>query len=323
MSQSHFLKAAKRAIKIEIEAVEALHQRLGAEFELACRSILDTKGRVIVTGMGKSGHIGKKIAASLASTGTPAFFIHPGEAVHGDLGMVTDSDIIIAISNSGSNSEIIQILPSIKRRGIPIIAFTGNSTSPLAQHALVVLNTGVAQEACPLNLAPTASTTVTLVMGDALTVALLEARGFTAEDFALSHPGGRLGRTLLTRVEDIMQTNDALPLVQSGSNVAQALTEMTKKSLGMTGIVNRQGFLIGVYTDGDLRRTLSQTIQINDEIIDTHMTKAPKSIQAGALAATAVKFMQDHNINGLFVVDTEHRPVGAFNMLNVLHAGLG
>lgn len=322
MTFTQFIQAGKKAIEIELKAIAELEHRLDEKFGRACELIVQTSGKVIVTGMGKSGHIGKKIAASLASTGTPAFFVHPGEAIHGDLGMISANDLVIAISNSGSNSEIIQILPALKRRGVDIIALTGNLKSPLALHAKVTLDTSVAQEACPLDLAPTASTTVTLVMGDALVVALLHARGFTAEDFAMSHPGGKLGKTLLTHVEDIMQTGSNLPLVPQDATLDQALTEMTKKSLGMTGIVDDQGRLIGIYTDGDLRRSLLRNIQIQNERIETHMTKNPHSIESGALAATAVKFMEDKNINGLFVVDKEKRPVGAFNMLNVLHAGL-
>ena len=322
MTTYSFIQSGKKAIEIEIKAAQSLLERLRQEFHTACELILQTKGRVIVTGMGKSGHIGKKIAASLASTGTPAFFVHPGEAVHGDLGMIKSEDTIIAISNSGNNLEIVQILPLLKRLGTEIIAITGNLESPLAQHSTVALDASVTQEACPLDLAPTASTTVTLMLGDALVVALLDARGFTAEDFALSHPGGKLGRTLLTRVDDIMVSGDALPIVQSGVSLEAALLEMTQQSLGMTGIVNNQNQLIGIYTDGDLRRSLVNHVNIQNEVIDQHMTPNPRYIAEGTLAATAVKFMQDHNINGLFVLDREKRPVGAFNMLNVLHAGL-
>lgn len=322
MNSLDFIASGKKAIQIELDAINALFDRVGEPFAQACSLILNSPGRVVVTGMGKSGHVGKKIAASLASTGTPSFFVHPAEAIHGDLGMITPDDIVIGISNSGNNTEILQILPTLKRRGIKIIAMTGNLGSPLAEHAQVSLNIGVEQEACPLNLAPTASTTTTMVMGDALVVALLEARGFTPEEFAMSHPGGKLGRSLLIRVEDIMVSGDKLPIVQSGALLDDVLREMTQKALGMTGVVNESGQLIGIYTDGDLRRTLQKNINIPTAIVDEHMTVNPKSLESGILAATAVKFMQDNNINGLFVTDKNKKPVGAFNMLNVLHAGL-
>lgn len=322
MQTDNFIKSGKQAIEIELQAGAALNERIGVSFHHACELMLTTKGRVIVTGMGKSGHIGNKIAASLASTGTPAFFVHPAEAVHGDLGMIKSEDTVIAISNSGNNLEIVQILPVLKRLGTKIIAITGDLQSPLAQHADISLDASVSKEACPLDLAPTASTTVALLLGDALTVALLDARGFTAEDFAMSHPGGKLGRTLLIRVSDIMHKGEALPIVTSGVSLSVALEEMTRKSLGMTGIVDANGVLVGIFTDGDLRRSLTQPMNIQTERVDDHMTRKPKHLTEGELAASAIKFMQDNNINGLFVLDSNDRPVGAFNMLDLLNAGL-
>lgn len=322
MTQSSSIEIARRTIQIEQKALSALEARLDHTFDEAMSILLATKGRVIVTGMGKSGHIGKKIAASLASTGTPAFFVHPAEAIHGDLGMIAENDSVIAISYSGSSEEILQILPAIKRKGIPVIVMTGDQNSPLAKHSQVTLNIHVDQEACSLDLAPTSSTTVTLVLGDALTIALLEAKGFTAEDFALSHPGGKLGKKLLTRVEDIMAMSEELPIIQAGASLEATLKLITQKSLGMAGIVNSKQELIGVYTDGDLRRTLAKDVQFRDAIVDDHMTLQPKTISIGTLAATAAKFMQDHSINGLFVTNNHNQVVGAFNMMNLLNAGI-
>ena len=272
--------------------------------------------------MGKSGHIGNKIAATLASTGTPAFFVHPAEASHGDMGMITKEDVVLALSNSGSTAEIVTLLPLIKRLGIQLISMTGNPESPLAKAAEVNLDARVAQEACPLNLAPTSSTTVSLVIGDALAIALLEARGFTAEDFAFSHPGGALGRRLLLKVENVMHAGERLPLVSRGTSLRDALLEMTRKGLGMTVIVEADGKLAGIFTDGDLRRTLDKGIDVRDASIDQVMTLHGKTARAEMLAAEALKIMEDHKINALVVVDDEDKPVGALNMHDLLRAGV-
>ena len=320
--QANDIARAQETIDIELAGIHALRSRLDHNFCKAMEYLNNIQGRVIVTGMGKSGHIAKKIAASLASTGTHSFFVHPAEAIHGDLGMISDQDAVIAISYSGQSEEILQILPAIRRKGVPIIAITGNTDSPLAKFSQVCLSIHVDKEACPLNLAPTASTTVTLVLGDALTIALLNAKGFTAEDFALSHPGGKLGKKLLTLVDDIMVTKDQLPIIQSGTSLVETLSVMTEKSLGMAGIVNEQKQLIGIYTDGDLRRSLSKDLSFKESIVDDHMTKNPKTLQSGILAATALKFMQDQSINGLFIVDEQNTVVGAFNMMNLLNAGV-
>lgn len=317
-----FQAAGKRVANIESAASQALAERIDASFSNACELIMGCAGRVIVTGMGKSGHIGGKIAATFASTGTPAFFVHPGEASHGDLGMITGNDLVIAISNSGKTAELISILPLIKRKGAHLISMTGNPQSELAQLADVNLDISVAKEACPLNLAPTASTTVTLVMGDALAVALLEARGFTANDFALSHPGGSLGRKLLLKVADIMHMGDALPQVTSGTSIKDALLEMTRKGLGMTAIVNSAGGLMGIFTDGDLRRVLDRDLDVKSTLIDTVMSTRVKTVTQDTLAAAALKQMEDSAINGLLVVNEQQQPIGAFNMQDLLKAGV-
>lgn len=317
-----FAASARRVIEIEVQAAQALLQRIDIAFEKACRLILDCRGRVIVTGMGKSGHVGNKIAATLASTGTPAFFVHPAEARHGDLGMITGNDIVIAISNSGNTEEVVSILPVIKRKGTTLIAMTGDPKSTLAIQADVHLDVAVEKEACPLGLAPTASTTATLVMGDALAVALLEARGFTADDFALSHPGGSLGRKLLLLVENVMQTGARIPTVTADISISRALLEISSKGLGMTGIVNANGILIGVYTDGDLRRTLDQGIDIHHTLLQDVMSAQCKVTHPHVLAAEALALMEKSKINGLMVVDEERRPVGALNMHDLLRAGV-
>lgn len=323
MSQtSDLIQSAHRTIRLEIEAVEGLLAHIDADFVRACELILASDGRVIVLGMGKSGHIGNKIAATLASTGTPAFFVHPAEASHGDMGMITRQDIILALSNSGSTAEIVTLLPLIKRMGIPLISMTGNPESPLAQAAEVNLDARVAQEACPLNLAPTSSTTATLVLGDALAIALLEARGFTAEDFAFSHPGGSLGRRLLLKVEHVMHTGSALPRVARGTLLKDALMEMTRKGLGMTAILEADGRLAGIFTDGDLRRTLDRTIDVHSTRIEDVMTSHGKTARADMLAAEALKIMEDNSINSLIVVDDQDCPVGAFNLGDLLRAGV-
>lgn len=317
-----FKSAGKRVVDIEAEATTALLQRINDDFATACQLILQCKGRVIVTGMGKSGHIGNKIAATLASTGTPAFFVHPGEASHGDLGMITGDDAVIAISNSGNTDEVVTILPLIKRKGAALISMTGNPDSELARQADANLDVAVHQEACPLNLAPTASTTATLVMGDALAVALLEARGFTADDFALSHPGGSLGRRLLLLVENIMHSGDTLPAVPTGTLLSEALLEMSRKGLGMTCIIATDGSLAGLFTDGDLRRALDHDVNVKTTKIDEVMSKNCKTVTPHMLAVEALKLMEDNAINGVIVVDDNNKPVGALNMHDLLKAGV-
>ncbi|NHW02330.1 KpsF/GutQ family sugar-phosphate isomerase [Stutzerimonas degradans] len=323
MSQSsQLIDTAQRTIQLEIEAVEQLRSRIDERFVHACELILACKGRVVVVGMGKSGHIGRKIAATLASTGTPAFFVHPAEASHGDMGMITRDDVVLALSNSGTTSEIVTLLPLIKRLGLNLISMTGNPESVLAKAAVVNLDASVAVEACPLNLAPTSSTTVSLVLGDALAIALLEARGFTAEDFAFSHPGGALGRRLLLKVEHVMHTGERLPKVERGTSLRDALLEMTRKGLGMTVVVERDGRLAGIFTDGDLRRTLDKGIDVRQSLIDDVMTARGKTANANMLAAEALKIMEDHKINSLVVIDDAGLPVGALNMHDLLRAGV-
>ena len=324
MNAQDIMNSARRVIDIEAAAVAALAARIDTQFAAAAETLIACPGRVVVTGMGKSGHIAGKIAATLASTGTPAFFVHPGEASHGDLGMITAQDVVIALSYSGETGEILTILPLIKRLDVPLIAMTGNAESTLAQRADVHLDVAVELEACPLELAPTSSTTAALVMGDALAIALLEARHFTAEDFARSHPGGALGRRLLLTVGDIMHTGDELPRVSTDAPLREALLEMSAKGLGMTGVVDADGRLAGVFTDGDLRRTLDQDIDIKHAGIADHMTRSPKTVTADMLAAEAVRLLQAHRIGGgaLLVVDADNRPEGALNMQDLLRAGV-
>ncbi len=317
-----FITTGQQVIATEQAALETLKPFINQNFQQACQLILDCSSRVVVMGMGKSGHIGNKIAATLASTGTPAFFVHPAEASHGDLGMITPQDVIIAISNSGEAHEILSILPVIKRLHIKLISITANGQSSMAQFADVSLEIGKSVEACPLGLAPTSSTTATLVLGDALAVALLAARGFTAEDFALSHPGGALGRKLLLRVSDLMHTGDLLPVVQESTLIKDALLEISRKGLGMTAVVNAQGQLTGIYTDGDLRRTLDLELNIRTTPIVQVMTKNPKTILPQLLAAEAVALMEEKKINGVIVVDEHLHPVGALNMHDLLKAGV-
>ncbi|WP_058970127.1 KpsF/GutQ family sugar-phosphate isomerase [Pseudomonas syringae] len=319
---SDLIQSAQRTIRLEIEAIQGLLERLDGDFVRACEMILASKGRVVVVGMGKSGHVGKKIAATLASTGTTSFFVHPAEASHGDMGMITRDDIILALSNSGSTNEIVTLLPLIKRLGIRMISLTGDTESILARAADINLNAHVVHEACPLNLAPTSSTTAALVMGDALAVALLDARGFTAEDFAFSHPGGALGRRLLLKVENVMHSGDALPSVQRGTLLRDALLEMTRKGLGMTAILEADGTLAGIFTDGDLRRTLDRPVDIRQTTIDEVMTLHGKTAHADMLAAQALKIMEDNKISALVVVDQNDKPVGAFNLQDLLRAGV-
>ena len=317
-----FKKLGQQVVDLENQAVAILSTRIDQAFCDAGELILKCNGRVVVVGMGKSGHIGGKIAATLASTGTPAFFVHPGEASHGDLGMITANDTVLAISNSGETAEILTILPLIKRMEVKLIAFTGNMNSTLAKQADVTINVGVDKEACPLNLAPTSSTTVTLVMGDALAVALLESRGFTEEDFARSHPGGALGKRLLLFVKDIMHSGDAVPLVLESAKLTDALLEMTGKGLGMTAVVNEKQELAGLFTDGDLRRVLNQRQDITNIDIRDVMTRNPVTCRADMLAAEAVAIMESRKINGLVALDDTNRVVGALNMLDLLAAGV-
>lgn len=317
-----FLASARRTITIEKQAVSSLLEKLDEGFSKACQLALACTGRVVVTGMGKSGHIGSKIAATLASTGTPSFFVHPGEASHGDLGMITRGDVVLALSNSGNTSEVVTLLPLLKRLAVPLISMTGNPQSALALAADTHLYAGVEEEACPLGLAPTSSTTVALVMGDALAVALLEARGFSAEDFAFSHPGGALGRRLLLKVEDIMHTGDRIPLTSPSTLLPGALLEMSGKGLGMTCIVTPDGKLEGVFTDGDLRRVFDRGLDVRNLPIRQLMTSPCKSVTPGMLAAEALRIMEEKKINSLPVVDDENLVVGALNMHDLLRAGV-
>ncbi|MDM7856850.1 KpsF/GutQ family sugar-phosphate isomerase [Thiopseudomonas acetoxidans] len=319
---NRLIDSARRTIRLENEAIACLEQRIDQSFIQACQLILDCPGRVVVVGMGKSGHIARKIAATLASTGTPAFFVHPAEASHGDMGMITENDVVLALSNSGTTNEIITLLPLIKRRGIKLISMTGNQESILAQSATVNLDASVEKEACPLNLAPTSSTTVCLVLGDALALALLEARGFTPEDFAFSHPGGALGRRLLLKVEHVMHSGSELPAVSRGVTMREALFEMTKKGLGMTLILNEDGSLAGIFTDGDLRRALDRDIDVRNATIDQLMTRGGKTATQDMLAAEALKIMQDYKINSLPVTDHQQKAIGALNMHDLLRAGV-
>lgn len=318
---SEYLKSARRVFQIEKQEIELLADRLDQQFSLACDLLIKCGGRVVVTGMGKSGHIANKIAATMASTGTAAFFVHPGEACHGDLGMITKDDAVLALSNSGSTEEILTMVPIIKRKKIPLIAMTGSDSNKLASFADVNLNVGVNEEACPLGLAPTSSTTSALVMGDALAIALLEARGFTAEDFAMSHPAGALGRKLLLMVQDIMRTGDNIPIIQSHSQVRDALVEMSKTGMGMTAIVDDQQALVGIYTDGDLRRSLDRGATLDTAIEDV-MTKNCKIATPTMLAAEAVQTMEASKVHGLIVVDQDNKPIGAFNVHDLLRAGV-
>ncbi len=319
---TEFQASARRVLRMEAEAVAALETRIGEGFAKACEILLACRGRVVVTGMGKSGHIGSKLAATLASTGTPAFFVHPGEASHGDLGMITPGDVVIALSNSGETGEVLTILPLIKRMKTPLISMTGKPDSTLARMADANLDVGVAQEACPLNLAPTSSTTATLAMGDALAVTLLEARGFTAEDFALSHPGGSLGRRLLLMVEDVMHKGDEIPKVSPDAMLFDALFEITRKGRGMTTIVDATGTLLGVFTDGDLRRTLDHAVDLKQTPIRNVMNTHCTTVKTGILAAECLRIMEEKKINGLIVVDDANKPVGVLNMLTLLRAGV-
>jgi arabinose-5-phosphate isomerase len=323
MTKPAYIQLGLAVLKTEANAISALVERLDESFTRACDLILNCKGRVVVTGMGKSGHIGNKIAATLASTGTPAFFMHSGEASHGDLGMITADDLVIALSNSGETSEITLLLPLLKRRGIPLLALTGKPASTLARSADIHLDVSVSKEACPLGLAPTSSTTATLAMGDALAVAVLEVRGFTEEDFALSHPGGNLGRRLLLRVSDIMHSGEAIPLVNAEASLKETLLEMTAKGLGMAGVLDAaSGRLAGIYTDGDLRRTFEHMPNIETEKVRDFMTANCVTIGAERIASEALKIMHDKKINALMVVDDDLQVQGALNMHDLLRAGV-
>lgn len=314
--------SARRTLAVEQQAIAALAQRLDHHFDRACELVLACQGRVVVTGMGKSGHIAGKIAATLASTGTPAFFVHPGEASHGDLGMITPGDVVLALSNSGETGEVTALLPLLKRLGTPLISMTGRPGSTLGRHADAHLDSGVAREACPLDLAPTASTTAALALGDALAVALLEARGFTAEDFARSHPGGSLGKRLLLTVRDLMHEGQRLPQVPLGSPLRDALLEITRQGLGFTCVVDADGRLAGVYTDGDLRRTLDHHGDLSALRVDDVMTRPGKRIAPDVLAAEAVRVMEDNRITALAVVDEAGYPIGALHMHDLLASGV-
>jgi arabinose-5-phosphate isomerase len=312
--------SGRRVFEIERDALVAVAERLGDDFSRACQLVLESRGRVVATGMGKSGHVARKIAATLASTGTPAFYVHPGEAGHGDLGMITEADVVLALSYSGESDEVLMLLPVFKRQGNRLIAMTGRPGSTLAQAADVHLDVSVPAEACPLALAPTSSTTASLAMGDALAVALLDARGFTADDFARSHPAGSLGRRLLLHITDVMHSGDELPLVGENASLSEALVEMSRKRLGMTAVVDAEQRLIGLFTDGDLRRALDSDLDVRSARIVDVMTRQPRTIGADQLAVEAARVMETQKINGLFVVDGEGRAVGALNIHDLLRA---
>lgn len=318
-----FLAAGRRVLEIEAAAITAQIDTINEQFVQTCERILACSGRVIVTGMGKSGHIAAKVAATLASTGTPAFFVHPAEASHGDLGMITPQDIVLAFSNSGETHEVLAILPVLKRRNIPLISFTGRPESTLATQADIHIPVIVHEEACPLNLAPTSSTTAALAVGDALAIALLEAREFSAEDFALSHPGGSLGRRLLLQVSDIMHTGERLPVVADHSSMREAIIKISQKGLGMTAVLNADNTLAGVFTDGDLRRLFDQDkFNLENLTINEVMTTNPVVAKPNMLAAEALSLMETKKINGLVVVNDANEPVGALNMHDLLKAGV-
>ena len=319
--KTRFIEEARRVLRMEARAVADLEERLGREFETACGLCLKTEGRVVVTGMGKSGHIAGKIAATLASTGTPAFFMHTGEAGHGDLGMITPEDVVIALSNSGETEEIVRLLPMLRSAGVPLIAMTGQEQSTLARHATAVLDAQVREEACPLNLAPTSSTTAMLALGDALAVALLKARGFTPEEFARTHPGGRLGRRLLVRVSDVMRTGADVPQVAPTATLAEGLLEMSRKGLGMTAITDDGGRPLGVFTDGDLRRAMDREVDLKRTRMADVMTGGGRSVAPDLLASAAVTEMKQRRITALMVV-ADGFLVGAFNIHDLMRAGV-
>ena len=312
--------SGRRVLEIERQALAAVGERIGGEFARACALVMAGRGRVVATGMGKSGHIARKIAATLASTGTPAFFVHPAEAGHGDLGMITEDDVVLALSYSGESDEVLMLLPVLKRQGNPLISMTGKPQSSLARAADVHLDVNVDHEACPLALAPTSSTTASLAMGDALAVALLDARGFTADDFARSHPAGSLGRRLLLHITDVMHGGDELPSVREDASLSAALMEMSRKRLGMTAVVDANGKLVGLFTDGDLRRALDTDLDVRAAGIAEVMTRNPRTIGADQLAVEAARLLEKHQINGLIVVDGDGRAVGALNIHDLLRA---
>jgi len=318
----NYIASAKRTIEIERDAVDALLDRIDENFERACQIMLECKGRIVVTGMGKSGHIANKIAATLASTGTPAFFVHPGEASHGDLGMITKQDAVLAISNSGQTEEVLTILPLIKRMGAPLISMTGKPSSALSQASDVPLDISITKEACPLGLAPTSSTTTTLALGDALAVALLEARGFSEEDFAFSHPGGSLGRRLLMTVEQLMHTGDRVPSVLPSATISEGLFEISRKGFGLTAITDQNNEVKGLFTDGDLRRAFDDDIDLKNTSISDVMTKHCKTIDSKALAAQALHIMEEFKITGLLVTDSDNTLVGVIHMHDLIKAGV-
>lgn len=322
MATLNFIEQGLRVLDIERQALSDIAQYVDENFHQACQLIYDCQGRTIVIGMGKSGHIGNKIAATLASTGSPAFFVHPGEASHGDLGMITKNDVVMLISNSGETSEVLNIIPVLKRLGAKMIAMTGNTSSTMATLANVHICIKVQKEACSLGLAPTASTTATLAMGDAMAVALLEARGFTADDFALSHPGGSLGKRLLLTLKDVMHSGKNTPIINVTQTIKDALIEMSAKGLGMTAIVDSQQQLVGLFTDGDLRRILEQRIDIHTTQIDVVMTKSCTTATQDILAAEALNIMEQKRINGLIIVNEQNHPIGALNMQDLLKAGV-
>ncbi len=322
LKRMNFCKLGLAVIETEAQAVFELTQRIDERFETACEILLACKGRVIVTGMGKSGHIANKISATLSSTGTPSFFMHPGEASHGDLGMLTRQDVVVALSNSGFTQELITLIPILKRLEIPLITLTGNPNSTLAQCATINLDVHIHQEACPLGLAPTTSTTVSLVMGDALAIALLQAKGFSAEDFALSHPGGSLGKKLLLQIDELCHEGKDLPLVTEQASIREALLEVTAKKLGMTCVVDNKGCLLGVYTDGDVRRTLTQNFDINSTPLISVISKQCKTIKKGILAAEALAIMQKHSITSLVAVDNDNKPIAVIHLHDLLRAGV-
>lgn len=313
---------AREVLAIEAQAILNLRDRINKDFFKACELLLRCKGRIIVTGIGKSGHIAGKIAATLASTGSPAFFMHPSEASHGDIGVITNKDVVIALSNSGNTEEVVVILPIIKLLGVPLISITGNPSSTLAKIAYVNLDISIEKEACPLGLVPTSSTTATLAMGDALAIALLEARGFTAKDFARSHPGGILGKRLLLHVDQLMRTKKAIPKVKVNTLLAQALIEVTNKRLGMTTVVNKDNSLAGIFTDGDLRRAIDKGLNIHQTKISEVMSNNCKTIPLGTLAAEAIQIMEQYQITSLVIVDKKNIPIGIVHMHDLLKSGL-
>jgi arabinose-5-phosphate isomerase len=322
LDPTQLLARGRKVLETEIAAIAAVKERLHDPFVSACELLHSCKGRVVVSGMGKSGHIGNKIAATLASTGTPSFFLHPGEAGHGDIGMITAGDVLLALSNSGETNELLTILPVVKRLGVPIVAMTGRANSTLGRAAAVVLDVSVPEEACPHNLAPTASTTATLAMGDALAVAILEARGFTQDDFARSHPGGSLGRRLILRIQDVMRTGEQLPFVKPETALRDGLLEMSRKGLGMTAIVDDGLHVLGIFTDGDLRRTLDRDADLRSRAMSEVMTPYPRTIKAELLAAEAVHVMETARITQLLVVDDQNVLIGALNVHDLLRAGV-